>query len=113
MIDFIKLWQEALPETTEYADRDAYISDWALSTEWGDDESAPIPNDRLEYLGQIWDAAHRSSKDIAQSAGLSQRKLAERFGIPSRTMEAWGMGERTPPTYVRLMMQECLGLLKR
>lgn len=49
-------------------------------------------------------------KDIANASGLSLRKLAERFGIPYRTMENWSAGVSKPPEYVINMMREILGL---
>lgn len=103
-------YQYCLSETKSYSERNAYISDLALSSIWADDEDGIIPTARLEWLGDLYDAAHRSVKEIASAAGLSQRKLAERFAIPYRTMDSWCMGERTCPIYVRMMMQEILGL---
>lgn len=100
-------------ETEHYTDRSAYISDVVLSSIWGDEETDPIPEDRIESVGKIWDACNRSVKDIAAAAGLTQRKLAERFCIPYRTVEDWCTGKRACKLYDRLMMQECLGLLKR
>lgn len=107
----INQYRTAILEAANYTERDAYISDLALSSIWGDPEGAGIPADRIDQLGQIWDAAHRSIKEIAADAGLNYRKLAERFSIPYRTVEAWYMGERKSPPYVPMMMQECLGLL--
>ena len=49
-------------------------------------------------------------KEIAAAAGMSCRKLAERFGIPYRTMEDWSSSKRTPPDYVLAMMREILGI---
>jgi len=106
------IYQTCLSEALNYTDRDAYISDLALSSIWGDDESANIPTDRLDWLGQLWDASHRSVKEIAAAAGLSQRKLAERFAVPYRTMENWCGGQRECPVYVKMMMQECLELVQ-
>ncbi len=100
-------------EAAVYTDREAYISDLALSSIWGESESPDIPAERLKALGEIWDACHRSFKDIAAAAGMSNRKLAERFLIPYRTAENWSTGQRVPPLYVLLAMQECLGLLDR
>lgn len=100
----------AVSEAANYTDIDAYISDLSLSSEWGDDETADIPVERIDALRQIWTACRRSVKEIAADAGLSQRKLAERFCIPYRTMENWGSGSRECPLYLRLAMQECLGL---
>lgn len=108
-----KQYSTCILEVQNYTDRDAYISDLALSSIWGDDPEAEIPAQRIEQLGSIYDAVHRSVADIAKAAGLSQRKLAERFCIPYRTVENWCGGQRECPVYLRLMMQECLGLLKR
>ena len=107
------IYQNCLSEATNYTDRDAYISDLALSSIWGDDEGAEVPEERLEWLGQLWDAVHRSVKEIARDAGMSQRKLAERFAVPYRTAEYWCSNKGSCALYVRLMMQECLGLLRR
>mgnify|MGYP002709811939 CR=1 FL=1 len=106
---FHVLFGEALAS----ADRDAFVSEWALASIWDDAPDSEISADRLIQLGSIWDASHRSVRDIAAAAELSQRQLAERFCVPYRTMEDWCRGLRTPPDYVRLMMQECLGLIHR
>ena len=111
-----KLYSIFVTEAQNYTDRDAYISDMALSSLWGDPPDAPIPQDRLEKLGSIYDAVHRSVKDIAAASGMSVRAMAIRFCIPQRTIESWcsdGESGRKCPLYTLLMMQECLGLLKR
>lgn len=108
-----KQYKTCVAEVGNYTDRDVYISDLTLSSLWEDPEEAEIPAERLEQLGQIWDACNRSVRDIAAAAGLSVRKLAERFCIPYRTVEDWSAGRRESPPYVRLMMQEILGLVKR
>lgn len=103
-------------EAQNYADRDAYISDIALSSIWGDGLGDDIPQERIEQIGSIYDAVHRSVKDIAAAAGMSVRAMAIRFCIPQRTVEGWcGSGDsaRQCPLCTRLMMQECLGIIKR
>ena len=100
-------------EVGSYTDRDAYISDLCLSSMWGDADGAGIPAERIAAVGMIWGAYHRSIKEISADAGLSCRKLAERFCIPYRTVEDWSAGKRDCPVYTRLMIQECLGLLTR
>lgn len=50
----------------------------------------------------------RSISELSEMSGLSYRKLAERFHIPYRTMENWSGGQRKPPEYVLLMMEELL-----
>lgn len=107
----IKQYHTAVSEAANYSDRDAYISDLALSTIWEDGEGDNAPAGRLDDLGQIWDACHRTVKEIAAVAGLSQRKLAERFCIPYRTVEDWCTERRECSLYIRLMVQQCLGIL--
>ena len=106
---FIFAWREAMT----YTDRDAFVSDMALSSVFPAPEDGSIDQDLIDHLGNIWDAAHRSVRQIAADAGLSQRKLAERFGIPYRTMENWCAGTNKCPDYARLMTQESLGLVHR
>ena len=50
-------------ETGAYTDRDAYVSDMALSSVWGDAEDVEIPAERLALLGGIWDGMHDSRAD--------------------------------------------------
>lgn len=99
------LWSDALVS----ADRDAWISDWALSSIWGDDPD--IPQERIDYLGRIYDCAHMDVKSICRSSGLTQAALSGRFCIPKRTVEDWCRGLRTPPDYVRLLIALALGLI--
>lgn len=107
---FLALYREA----GNYTDRDAYVSDMALSSVWCDDPGAEdIPQDRIDNLGSVWDAFHRTVRQIASDAGLSHRKLAERFCVPYRTMEDWCSGVSSCPDYTKLMMQEILGLISR
>lgn len=108
-----KQYRLCVSEAENYTDRDAYLSDLALSSIWGDAEDAEIPDERIMAMGEIWDACHRSVKQIAAEAGISCRAMAEHFCIPPRTVEDWSAERRESPLYVRLMMQELLGLLHR
>lgn len=107
----INQYRTAVAEAANYTDRDAYISDLSLSTIWDDPEDADIPADRLDQLGQIWDAAHRTVRQILSDAGLSQAEFAERFLIPRRTVEDWCAAKRTCTIYNRMMFQQLLDLL--
>lgn len=53
-------------------------------------------------------AACKSVKEMIKQAGLTQRAMAEKFGIPLRTVEDWCRGVHRCPLYVRLMIHECL-----
>lgn len=103
----MKIYQTICEDALTANDRDAFVSDWALSSASGGDPD----RERIEMVGAIYDAMHRSVRDIAAAAGLSQRKLAERFMIPYRTMESWCGGQRSCNDYTRIMMQQLLGLM--
>lgn len=45
-------------------------------------------------------------KSIRARTGLSQAAFAARYDIPKRTVEAWEMGQRTPPSYVIRLLSE-------
>lgn len=97
-------------ECATYTDCDAYTSDMALSTIWGDAPDAPIPPERLEALRGIYTAAHRTVREIIAAADMTQAAFAEHLCIPRRTVEDWCTGRRECLPYIRLMMQQCLGL---
>lgn len=79
-----------------------------------DDDRAGIVYDlrsgRKVIVIPAWDGQPISVQTIARRAGMSCRKLAERFGIPYRTMEQWSAGEHLPPPYVINMIREILGV---
>lgn len=107
-----RILQACLSEAGNYSDQDAYVSDLALSSIWGD-EAEEIPEGRIEWLRQVWKAARRTVKDICKDAGMTQNATADYFGIPRRTFGNWCTGERECPEYTKMMMQELLGLYKR
>lgn len=39
-------------------------------------------------------------KALRASTGLSQKKFAEKTGVPARTILSWETGDRKPPAYV-------------
>lgn len=97
-------------ETCAYADRDAYISDMALSSIWGDAEDAEVPAERLALLGAIWDGAHRTIPELIEKYGMTQTGFAQYFNIPLRTVQNWCGGQRECPPYVAAMVAEVLAM---
>ena len=97
-------------EALNYSEAVAFISDLALSSIWEDAPDTEISEDRLDQLREIWTAAHRTVRDIRAKIGLSQIQFAAHFGIPRRTLEDWERTGSCAP-YIRLMMQEAIGLV--
>lgn len=106
---FNTLWAAAL----DCADRDAFVSDWSLSSVWGDAPEADVPADRVKELGHLWDAAHLTIRDIRAHTGLSQAAFAVRYCIPRRTVENWESGARSCPDYLRLLLAQAAGTYRR
>lgn len=65
-----------------------------------------------QYPGceSVFTAVRRTMPDICQESGLTGRDICRRYGISYRTMEDWTSGRRTCPVYLRLMIQESLGI---
>lgn len=110
-MQFYDILSDALAK--KEASREAFISNWALSSIWGDGDDTDISQERLDEIGKIWDVAHMTIRDIRQYTGLSQVKFAIRFYIPRRTVEDWESGARTCPDYVRLLLAQAAGLFER
>lgn len=49
-------------------------------------------------------------KEIRGRTELSQRKFAEYFEIPMRTVQKWEIGQAKPPEYIPKMMNRILDL---
>lgn len=97
---------DSVIESDSWISRGNNRADYRIS--YGMPDDYEIVTDHKSYK-----ASSMSVKEIAKAAGMSQTALANRFGIPRRTMEDWCRGVSKCPLYTRLMMQECLGLYKR
>lgn len=47
-------------------------------------------------------------KELRKQTGLSQRKFAMKFSIPTHTLQSWEQGWRVPPKYVVEMITTIL-----
>lgn len=92
-------------------DREAFVSDWALSIIWGEDDAAAGNElaERVVLIGRVWDVAHLTIADIRRHLGLSQSEFALRFCIPYRTVTNWE-GRDSAPAYVVLLLARAAGM---
>lgn len=59
----------------------------------------------FELLGKIHAFAHDFNfHHIRALSGLSQNRMAQEYGIPPRTIQAWDEGHRTPPSYLLIFL---------
>ena len=107
----INQYHLALTEIENYTDRDAFVSDLALSSAFPEDSDLSVT---ASELVPIWEAYHMTIRDLRTAAGLSRIDFSRRFRIPIRTIENWectGPNSRECPTYVRLLIAEAIGLM--
>lgn len=105
-----KLFYRIFTDAKSNNDREAFISNWEHSPEWGDAEGAEIPSERLTELGEIWDVAHISFADIVKASGLKLVDFAARYAIPYRTAQNWIAGVSQCPDYTRLLLARAVGM---
>lgn len=107
----INQYHLALNEIENYTDRDAFVSDLALSSAFPEESDLSVTASELIL---IWDAYHMTIRDLRTAAGLSRIDFSRRFHIPIRTIENWectGPNARECPIYVRLLIADALGLM--
>lgn len=105
----------AVREADNYTDRDAYVSDIALSSIWGDDDCDQPddllgPSARLPLLYDLWDVIHMPFRNIRLALGMSCADFAAAFAIPRRTLYRWDLNETPCPLYTKLLLAHAVGL---
>ena len=99
---------------TKEQDRGRYIAEWSASSIFYPGENGTDINaaELAESLGNIWDVAHLTVRDIRRHLGLTQAAFAERFCIPRRTVENWERKGGHIPTYNILALADIAGMLQ-
>lgn len=89
-------------EASNYTDRDAFVSDMALSSVWGNDFEEISPY-RVKQCGILWDAVNLPFSELRARMNLTQAQMAERLCVPRRTLENWEY-RGTCPVYIRILI---------
>lgn len=88
-------YRRLLMDATECPDMDSYIAEVG--------GSVPLDNlgEVLRLLGALWQMGHEglSVKSISAACDISVRQIALQYGLPTRTVENWASGDRTPPEW--------------
>ena len=107
----INQYHLALTEIENYTDREAFVSDLALSSAFPEDSDLSVTASELIL---IWEAYHMTIRDLRTASGLSRTDFSRRFCIPIRSVENWectGPNARECPVYVRLLIADAIGLM--
>lgn len=88
-------FKRLLTDTTEYKDLDAYIAEVGGSVPLDDVGKV------VKLLTMIWDVGHEglTARNLAAVCDISVRRIALQYGFPTRTVENWASGDRTPPEW--------------
>ena len=109
--DFNTLFNAAATEQDKFR----FIAEWSSSSIFfpeGEDSPDIDAGELADALGNIWDVAHLTTRDIRQHLGLTQAAFAERFCIPRRTVENWERKGGHIPPYNILAYADITGMLK-
>lgn len=102
-----KLFYDIYSSALEVTDPDAFASDWALSSEWGDEADGDALVERAKLCERIYELAHLTVADVRHHAGLSQSEFATRFCIPYSTVKNWEFRGGVAPYIVLLLARAC------
>lgn len=80
---------------------DAYLSDYALSSVWGDAPDAEIPTERIRFLSTLYEATHTTVPALLAKYNLNATQFAHAFGLLPRTVQRWVAG--TAPVSPQLL----------
>lgn len=97
-------------EAEKYDDENEYAEAMLNSDKWKEEDVDKTG--REVWLRNVYQAVNRPIKEILKEVGMSQVKFAKYFNIPRRTVESW-IYVTPPPLYMKMLLQENLGLVDR
>lgn len=90
---FKQLYNEAL----EIASLELYVAERGWQ-DWMEDYE---PQETADILTKIYTLANNPLKDTRL---VSRAEFARQYNIPVRTLQDWDLGNRTPPIYVKMLI---------
>lgn len=90
---FKQLYSEALEDTT----LELFITERG----WQDWMDGYQPQEVTEFLNKIYKLANNPLKNTRK---VSRAEFARQYAIPARTLQDWDLGNRTPPIYVKMLI---------
>lgn len=110
----VKLFQKTIKEYPDYTEEE-FVKDVETHL-----MSLPLtPNNYFDpyslwsALHELWRALNMSMRDVVEYSGLKMSKFATRYCIPYRTLQAWCDGTNPCPIYIKIMLCELLGLIRK
>ena len=106
--DFQTLWIAAQNAPS----KEVYVAETGVGRIWCDiDGCDPVPNERIEFLEQVWDVSHMTLDEFASEANMTIGDLGRFLAIDRQTFLDWRDNAGNIPEYARIMMARALKLL--
>ena len=106
--DFQALWIAAHDAPT----KEVYVAETGVGRIWCDiDGSDPVPNERIEFLENTWNAAHMSLNEFADRAHMTVWDFGRCMAVDHQTFQDWENDPRTIPDHARVMMARTAKLI--
>lgn len=107
-------YAELFAEAVATDDPTAYLSDWALSSMWGDPaDRCEIPDSRIAFLRHLWEASGWSVSEICYHARITMVELSQISLVPYRTLQRWAADSEKFAARDRYYLLHLLGLLPK
>lgn len=88
---------------TDSKDFDTFVAEEGLPPCFAD-----YPDDKIMPIFKaIWELHTNPIKAIKKATGFTSHDFSRYYNIPTRTIDDWARGERTPPEYVVIMLAYC------
>lgn len=91
---FKQLYSEALEENLT---QELFLAERGWQ-EWMEEYE---PQEIADILTKIYTLANNPIKD---TRSVSRAEFARQYNIPARTLQDWDLGNRTPPIYVKMLI---------
>ncbi|MDO4432001.1 MAG: hypothetical protein Q4B80_01665 [Aerococcaceae bacterium] len=92
-----ELFKQLYAEALEESDLEYYIAERGWQ-EWMENYTA---QEIADILNRVHTLANNPLKDTRQN---SRAEFCREYNIPLRTVEDWDSGNRTPPSYIKLLI---------
>ncbi len=96
-----ELFKNLYGEALTYDSLDMYTEERGWQDWMNDCEPSKV-------LPTVYSLANSSIKENREKFGLSRAALSRLTTIPNRTLQDWELDQRTPPSYVKLLIDYAL-----
>lgn len=93
-----ELFRALYSEALEYEDFDMYVAERGYQ-DWMDSYE-----NIADVLKTIYDLAHSTIKQTREGRDIPQAAFGRIFAIPVRSLQNWDAGVRTPPAYIKMLL---------